>query len=149
MIIISTIGKLHEKTVGYSYEDFIRYVTQIGVNNLIITYTSEQNYRENRDKYREIQLLEEDFKIYFPEIDYKNYAALSEKYNAKARNAEDITKKNISDIIETVIDSYLTGYWKILKLLIQKLQIVYLKLKINFLFLSTMIIWRNTGNPCI
>ena len=112
MIIISTIGKLHEKTVGYSYEDFIRYVTQIGVNNLIITYTSEQNYRENRDKYREIQLLEEDFKIYFPEIDYKNYAALSEKYNAKARNAEDITKKNISDIIETVIDSYLTGYWK-------------------------------------
>ena len=112
MIIISTIGKLHEKTVGYSYREFIRYVKENNSNSLIITYTSEKNYHENIEKYREIELLEENFNVNFPDIDYQKYTVLCERYTFKADNAEDITKKNITDIIETVIDSYLTGYWK-------------------------------------
>ncbi|MCL4453502.1 MAG: hypothetical protein M1317_05305 [Candidatus Thermoplasmatota archaeon] len=112
MNIISTIGKLHGKTVGYSYEDFIRYITESNARNLIVTYTSEENFTDNREDYIEIQMLQEKFNVHFPKIDYQKYYELSEKYALKAQNAEDITKKNITDIIETVIDSYLTGYWK-------------------------------------
>jgi hypothetical protein len=111
MIIISTIGKLHEKTVGYSYDDFMRYIVENNARNLIVTYTSEENFIENRENYIEIQKLMEKFSVHFPDIDHEKYYALSEKYSIKAQNAEEITKKNITDIIETVIDSYLTGYW--------------------------------------
>ena len=112
MLIISTIGKLHENTVGYSYEDFIKYIVEMNCKNLIITYTSEKNFMNNPERFKEIQVLTKKFTVHFPSINYQKYNALHDKFKFKTENAEDITKKNITDIIDTVIDSYLTGYWK-------------------------------------
>ena len=112
MLIISTIGELHENTVGYSYEDFVNYITELNSKSLIITYTSEENFIKNPEYYREIQLLMKKFTVNFPAINYKKYDVLRTQFKFKTESAEDITKKNITDIIDTVIDSYLTGYWK-------------------------------------
>lgn len=112
MLIISTIRKLHENTVGYSYEDFINYITETNSKSLIITYTSEENFMKNQEYFKEIQLLMKRFTVRFTLINYQKYNTLYDKFKFKTENAEDITKKNITDIIDTVIDSYLIGYWK-------------------------------------
>ncbi|AGO61442.1 hypothetical protein [Ferroplasma acidarmanus] len=112
MIIISTLGKMHENTIGYGYEDLITYLGELKVKNLIITYTSRHNYNMKQDEFREIKLLENSFNVFFPEIDYDKYNELLTRYSLETHNAEEVTKKNIVDIIETVINSYLKGYWK-------------------------------------
>jgi hypothetical protein len=112
MKIISTLGKMHEHTVGYEYEAFIEYINRLKVKNALIAYTSRENFEENENSYNEIKFLKKSFNIDFPDIDFEKYRKLSEKYSFETHNAEEITKKNIIDIIETVINSYLAGYWK-------------------------------------
>lgn len=112
MIIISTLGKMHENTIGYGYEDFVRYLKELKVEKIIITYTTQQNYKIKKDEYKEIGFLEDSFEVFFPKIDYAKYNNLLTKYSLEIDNAEEVTKKNIVDIIETVITSYLKGFWK-------------------------------------
>jgi len=112
MIIISTLGKMHENTIGYNYEDFVRYLKELKVEKTIITYTNKQNYKIKHNEYKEIEFLEDSFEVFFPEIDYEKYNNLLTKYSLETHNAEEVTKKNIVDIIETVITSYLKGFWK-------------------------------------
>ena len=112
MNIISTIGKMHGDIIGYNYKVFSEYVKSFGINNVFITYTSENEYRKNTDNYKEIMLLEENFNLYFNGIDCNYYNEIKNKYEIKPLNAENVTKRNILDIMNTVIDSYLKGYWK-------------------------------------
>ncbi|WP_337860007.1 hypothetical protein [Ferroplasma sp.] len=112
MVIISTLRKMHENTIGYSYDEFIEYVKKLQVKNLLITYTSRKNFEEHKSGYQEITLLEQFFNVEFPEINYKKYDKLLKGTLSEVHNAEEVTKKNIVDIIETVINSYLKGYWK-------------------------------------
>ncbi len=112
MNIISTIGKMHEDIIGYDYKIFAEYVKSFGINNIFITYVSENEYKKNMGNYKEIITLEKDFNINFNGIDCNYYNEIKAKYEIKPLNAENITKKNILDIIDTVIDSYLKGYWK-------------------------------------
>ena len=55
-----------------------------------------------QDEFREIKLLENSFNVFFPEIDYDKYNELLTRYSLETHNAEEVTKKNIVDIIETV-----------------------------------------------
>ena len=112
MIIVSTLRKMHENTIGYQYEDFIRYVHKLNVDNLMVTYTSREDFEKDKNQHKEIAMLQESFNVYFPEIDYEKYMKLSRGKLFEIHNAEEITKKNIMDIIETVVNSYLKGYWK-------------------------------------
>ena len=101
MIIVSTLRKMHENTIGYQYEDFIRYVHKLNVDNLIVTYTSRENFEKDKDQHKEIAMLQESFNVYFPEIDYEKYMKLSRGKLFEIHNAEEITKKNI----------ILSGHW--------------------------------------
>lgn len=112
MNVVSTLGSLHNEVSGYSYGDFIDYVSQFSFKNIIIVYTDKKNYIENKEKFVEIEKLEKKFNIEFPEIDFEHYKELSQKYWFKSKTPEEITKKNINDIIDTVTGSYLRGYWK-------------------------------------
>ncbi len=111
MMLISTLREMHENTVGYGYEDLVGYLQKLKAEKTIITYTTKENYKKNQNEYKEIELLENSFDVDFPEIDYEKYNKLLIKYSSETHNAEEVTKKNILDIIETVINSYLKGYW--------------------------------------
>lgn len=112
MIIISTLRKMHETTIGYGYEEFIEYVKGLNVKNILITYTSRKNFEDKKNEYKEITMLKQFFNTGFPDVNYERYVELAEGLLAETHNAEEVTKKNILDIIETVINSYLKGYWK-------------------------------------
>ncbi len=111
MKIISTIGKMHCDIPGYNYKIFSGYVKSFGINDIFITYLSEEKYNKNKEKYKEIEYIN-DLNIIFNDIDYNYYDKLRNNFEMKPVNAENITKRNILDIINTVIDSYLKGYWK-------------------------------------
>ncbi|MEM0139484.1 MAG: hypothetical protein QXZ44_02590 [Ferroplasma sp.] len=112
MNVVSTLGKMHEDVIGYGYEDFINYVTTFSFNSIFIAYVSEDIYNKDPDNYKELQLLDKKYELLFPAIDFKGYDKLLGENKLKVSTPEDVTKKNISDIIETVIYSYLRGYWK-------------------------------------
>lgn len=111
MNIISTIGKMHCDIPGYNYKIFSEYVKSFNINDIFITYLSEEEYNKNKEKYKEIEYIN-DLNIIFNGIDCNQYNKLRNNFEMKPVNAENITKRNILDIINTVIDSYLKGYWK-------------------------------------
>ena len=68
---------MHENTIGYQYEDFIRYVHKLNVDNLMVTYTSREDFEKDTNQHKEIAMLQESFNVYFPEINHEKYMKLS------------------------------------------------------------------------
>ena len=116
MNIISFIGAGHQKVSGYSTADLVREIKHCRPKRVIVTIDPELGKRQ--ESYRDaLQSILSDPEIsalaIFANADESRYQKLRDEYFEKySGNADTLVKKNIMEMIETTIKSYLEGYWK-------------------------------------
>jgi hypothetical protein len=111
---VSTIGESHPRIKGYDYAIFVDYVKSFSPDNIIVSYLpSRESLKENG----EIRALLDDRsicdKVVFAGVDRKPYDSFKEQYfKDRSASAEVLVKRNVLDIIDTTVFSYLENYWK-------------------------------------
>lgn len=116
MEIVSTIGQSHNSISGYNYEKFLSYVKSLNPTKLIITCVSNDD-AESTAQNGEIKTIMDDpslsDKVILAGVDDKPYESYRRKYfEERADSAEVSVKKNVLDLINSTVYSYLEGYWK-------------------------------------
>ncbi|KQB36334.1 hypothetical protein [Acidiplasma cupricumulans] len=112
MIVLSTVGKLHNEIKNYTYKDLADMPGSLGYHEVFIAYTSEKEYNKNPDDFPEISMLKRSYNIYFNGIDMDFYRNIENEYKIRPENAETTTKKNLLDMLNSITRTYLEGYWK-------------------------------------
>lgn len=113
---VSTIGESHSKIEGYGYEAFIRYIRSLSPSNVIISYVSAEDAKKGNFG-KEVKSILEDKelcdRLVFAGVDDTPYESFKEQYfKDRISSAEVLVKKNVLEIIDSTIYSYLESYWK-------------------------------------
>lgn len=113
---VSTIGESHTKIEGYSYEAFVNHVRSFSPSNVIVSYISAEEHKQG--KYgKEIEVLLEDQelsdRVVFAGVDNNPYESFREQYfKDRSSSAEVLVKRNVLELIDSTVYSYLENYWK-------------------------------------
>lgn len=116
MNIISFIGESHGSVGGYSTEKLLNRIKAGNPRRVIVTM--DPDFKGRNDSYREVlnTILADSgisSSIQYANADETKFQELREEYFEKQTgNADALVKKNIMEMIETTIKSYLEGYWK-------------------------------------
>lgn len=116
MNIISFIGSSHEKVSEYSVDKLIRAIKSHKPVRVIATIDPDSKGR--KESYRKaINAILSDPEISSlvvrANVDESKFQNMRDDFFEKnTGNADALVKKNIMEMIETTINSYLEGYWK-------------------------------------
>ncbi len=104
MIVVSTIGKMHESIPGYNYDELVRYIKTFNINNVLVSYLSREP--EKYDDFMEI--------FYIKQAGFNVKFIGEEAYHPVTiiKDPESLVRSNLIDMINTMVYSYLKGYWK-------------------------------------
>ncbi|MGC8608367.1 MAG: hypothetical protein ACP5UV_00675 [Thermoplasmata archaeon] len=116
MIFIASIGKEHEKVKGYDCKGLVKYVSSFNPSKIYVTYVTHKDV-ETGNFGEEIRLMLNDTmigeKLSFRGVDRGKYDKIYNDYiNENSKSPEFVIKRNVIDLINTTVNSYLQSYWK-------------------------------------
>ncbi|AAT43861.1 hypothetical protein [Picrophilus oshimae] len=104
MIVVSTIGKMHESIPGYDYKELVNYIKTFNKREVLVSYLKDDPGKY--DDFTEISYLKNaGFDLYF--IGEELYRPVT-----VINSPESLVRSNLIDMINTMVYSYLKGYWK-------------------------------------
>lgn len=116
MEFISFIGENHEKAEGYSAENLVERIASMNPVRVIVTMDPHAVDRpEGYDKALNMVLRDSRIssRIVYAGVDETKYSELrNDLLTSFSTSAENVVKKNLLEMIDTTIKSYLEGYWK-------------------------------------
>lgn len=116
MNIVSFIGGSHNRVPKYSTEDLINSVQGMNPDRVIATMDRKSEIHPEEYRVRLTEILDNPSisgLIVDASTDEAKYYGFREKFFAEhSSSVETVVKKNILEMIETTINSYLEGYWK-------------------------------------
>ncbi len=116
MIFIASIGKMHEKIKGYDCKVMVNYISSFNPTKIYVTYLTHSDI-ETGNYGQEIKLMLADVtlgeKLSFRGVNQEKYQKIYDDYiSENSKYPEFVIKKNIMDLMNTTVDSYLQSYWK-------------------------------------
>lgn len=112
MRFIATMGERHSQVPSYSYEKFADYVTSFKNNRIIVSSYSPEDLKAGLGREISTLLNKGDF-----EVDYCGCGTITLKKQQEeviAKKSDDpdfVTKKNILEMIDTTVWTYLQSFW--------------------------------------
>lgn len=115
MELVSFIGESHDRVNNYHLKDLVGILEARKPRRIIVTmdrnFSDSEAYSRSMKELLESSIITE--KGVFTDVDESRYLELRNGFLSRfTRSAEDTVRRNLLEMIDATVQSYLEGYWK-------------------------------------